>query len=106
MKKHTLASFTIGSALAIAAAQSSAESNPFSAQTLGNGYEIASLDKHAEGKCGEGKCGGEMKEKPKKDAEGKCGEGKCGEGQCGEEMKEKHKKDAEGKCGEGKCGNQ
>ena len=27
-----------------------------------------------EGKCGEGKCGGEMKA----DGEGKCGEGKCG----------------------------
>jgi len=32
------------------------------------------------GKCGEGKCGGEMKKEMKK---GKCGEGKCGEGKCG-----------------------
>ena len=72
MKKHVLASFTIGSAMALAAAQSSAESNPFSAQTLANGYEIATLDKHAEGKCGEGKCGED------KGKEGKCGEGKCG----------------------------
>ena len=28
-----------------------------------------------EGKCGEGKCGGD---KPKAQSEGKCGEGKCG----------------------------
>jgi uncharacterized low-complexity protein len=29
-----------------------------------------------EGKCGEGKCGGDKKDKA--DKEGKCGEGKCG----------------------------
>ena len=44
-------------------------------------------EKAAEGKCGEGKCGGDKKK------EGKCGEGKCG----GDKKKE-------GKCGEGKCG--
>ena len=43
----------------------------------------------AEGKCGEGKCGGDKAKK-----EGKCGEGKCG----GDKAKK------EGKCGEGKCG--
>ena len=60
---------------------------PFSINTLDSGYmEIA------EGKCGEGKCGGDKSEK--KDAEGKCGEGKCGG----------DKADKEGKCGEGKCG--
>ena len=42
-----------------------------------------------EGKCGEGKCGGD-----KAKEEGKCGEGKCGG----------DKTEAEGKCGEGKCG--
>ncbi len=47
--------------------------NPFSATDLGSGYQLASKD--AEGKCGEGKCGGE---ESKGDAEGKCGEGKCG----------------------------
>ena len=31
----------------------------------------------AEGKCGEGKCGGDSD----KEKEGKCGEGKCGGGQ-------------------------
>jgi uncharacterized low-complexity protein len=58
-----------------------------------------------EGKCGEGKCGGEKKAGEGKCGEGKCGgekkagEGKCGEGKCGGE-----KKAGEGKCGEGKCG--
>ena len=31
-----------------------------------------------EGKCGEAKCGAEMKEKADKMKEGKCGEAKCG----------------------------
>ena len=65
-----------------------AAENPFAMTDLGHSaYMLVGND--AEGKCGEGKCGGE-----KKEAEGKCGEGKCG----GE------KKEAEGKCGEGKCG--
>ena len=66
----------------------SAEANPFSAQSLNAGYDLASYDRH-EGKCGEGKCGGDKAE----------GEGKCGEGKCGGE-----KSEGEGKCGEGKCG--
>lgn len=36
----------------------SAEANPFSAQSLNGGYDLASYDRHGEGKCGEGKCGG------------------------------------------------
>ncbi|BFM06595.1 hypothetical protein [Halioxenophilus aromaticivorans] len=68
--------------------------NPFEANQLNQGYNLAANyaigDKaEGEGKCGEGKCGGE-----KTDTEGKCGEGKCG----GE------KTESEGKCGEGKCG--
>jgi len=63
-----------------------AADNPFSMTELSSGYMVADSK---EGKCGEGKCGGE-----KKTEEGKCGEGKCG----GE------KKAKEGKCGEGKCG--
>jgi len=47
-----------------------AAENPFSMTELSSGYMVA--DSH-EGKCGEGKCGGE-----KKATEGKCGEGKCG----------------------------
>ncbi len=65
-----------------------AEVNPFSAQQLSGGYDLANYGKHGEGKCGEGKCGEGKCGEGKSDGEGKCGEGKCGEG----------------KCGEGKCG--
>ena len=85
--------------------------NPFTMNELSSGYMQL-----AEGKCGEGKCGGKKMDKNSKEGncgskkkmkkEGKCGEGKCGgdkkmekEGQCGE-----GKKGKEGKCGEGKCG--
>jgi len=86
--------------------------NPFAMNELSSGYMQL-----AEGKCGEGKCGGK---KEKKKMEGKCGEGKCGgaknmkknmEGNCGgkkgmdEDMPMGNKKGKkEGKCGEGKCG--
>ena len=73
-----------------------ADSNPFSMSKVPANPMLM-----AEGKCGEGKCGGGDK-KP----EGKCGEGKCGgsdkstsEGKCGGSDKK-----PEGKCGEGKCG--
>jgi uncharacterized low-complexity protein len=74
-----------------------AADNPFETADLDQGYMLADGHKGEEGKCGEGKCGGEKAE------EGKCGgekaeEGKCGEGKCGGEKAE------EGKCGEGKCG--
>ena len=65
-----------------------AADNPFEATELDSGYMLADGHKGKEGKCGEGKCGGE------KAKEGKCGEGKCGG----------DKKAHEGKCGEGKCG--
>ena len=84
------------------ASVANAAENPFSMTELSSGYMVA--DSH-EGKCGEGKCGGEKKAKEGKCGEGKCGgekkamEGKCGEGKCGGEKKAK-----EGKCGEGKCG--
>ena len=72
-----------------------AEVNPFSAQQLSGGYDLANFGKHEEGKCGEGKCG-----EGKAEGEGKCGEDKAeGEGKCGGD-----KSEGEGKCGEGKCG--
>lgn len=46
--------------------------NPFVAQELTGGYQLANKD--GEGRCGEGKCG-----ENKTTEEGKCGEGKCGE---------------------------
>ena len=88
-----------------------ASENPFATTELQGGYKIAA---NHEGKCGEGKCGGDKKS----DSEGKCGEGKCGgdkkaegegkcgEGKCGGDKKASGDKKAEGegKCGEGKCG--
>jgi uncharacterized low-complexity protein len=79
-----------------------AEDNPFAMTELDSGYMLAGSHEGEEGKCGEGKCGGEKGEEGKC-GEGKCGgekgeEGKCGEGKCGGEKGE------EGKCGEGKCG--
>jgi len=83
------------SAIAVPASASAAD-NPFEVAELDDGYMLAAHHKKGEeGKCGEGKCGGE-----KKAEEGKCGEGKCGgekkakEGKCGGEKKAK-----EGSCG-------
>ena len=105
-KKTTLKPLAVaaGAALATSLAATpaaNAADNPFALSELSSGYMVA---ESAEGKCGEGKCGGEKKAA---DTEGKCGEGKCGgekkaadaEGKCGGE-----KKEGEGKCGEGKCG--
>ena len=102
--------FALGAAFATtlsSANVASAADNPFAMTEISGGYIVAAA---AEGKCGEGKCGGEKKA----DTEGKCGgekkaaaEGKCGgekktdtEGKCGGEKKTA----TEGKCGEGKCG--
>ena len=95
----------------------SAEVNPFAANSLSSGYDLANYAHHeegkgAEGKCGEGKCGGDKKaEKEGKCGEGKCGgdkkaakEGKCGEGKCSDDPgSDDNSKGDEGKCGEGKC---
>ncbi len=66
------------------------------ATDLAQGYMLVGDEKaKEEGKCGEGKCGGD-----KAKEEGKCGgekakeEGKCGEGKCGGD-----KAKEEGKCG-------
>ena len=110
-QSKTSRALILGTALlGVSAAQfAAADSNPFGATQLPGGYDLRSMQ--SEGKCGEGKCGGE---KGAKGAEGKCGEGKCGEdkgaksaeGKCGEGKcgGEKGAKAAEGKCGEGKCG--
>ena len=69
-------SIALGTAFAASMAASNvataAEGNPFATNQLSSGY-MQVADKHKEGKCGEGKCGGKKSEK-----EGKCGEGKCG----------------------------
>ncbi|NND65470.1 MAG: low-complexity protein [Gammaproteobacteria bacterium] len=74
-KKTTLKPITlaVGAALAssmVSISVANATANPFGMTTLSSGY--MSADCMCEGKCGEGKCGGD------KDKEGKCGEGKCG----------------------------
>ncbi|CAM3713336.1 HvfA family oxazolone/thioamide-modified RiPP metallophore [Rheinheimera salexigens] len=97
--KHSNVAMAVGALVfgSLATVSTSADANPFTAQELTSGYQIAA----SEGKCGEAKCGEEMK---KKHAE-KMKEGKCGEGKCGEEMMKKSAdKMQEGKCGEGKCG--
>ncbi|MGH8497403.1 MAG: HvfA family oxazolone/thioamide-modified RiPP metallophore [Methylococcales bacterium] len=83
-KKHL--AIAIGTAVAASFSFTpvvNAEQNPFGMTDLSNGYvELAEGEKKADGSCGEGKCGGQMKMDMEKKAEGSCGEGKCGEGKC------------------------
>lgn len=85
-----------------------ANQNPFQADQLSSGYNLAS--KHVEGKCGGDKAEGGGKCGEGKQGEGKCGEGKCGgdkadsEGKCDADDSSDGKAAGEGKCGEGKCG--
>lgn len=84
-------------ALTIGAASINAAENPFEIKSLSSGYQVADHhEKATDGKCGEGKCGADMKKEMK---DGKCGEGKCGHGDDAKDAKTK-----DGKCGEGKCG--
>ncbi len=91
MNKQPLLNAAVGAAFAAATLMPVAHAaNPFAADTLQSGYQVAQADTKAQdGKCGEGKCGADKKK------DGKCGEGKCGA------QKDKKK---DGKCGEGKCG--
>jgi uncharacterized low-complexity protein len=85
------ASAALTAGIALTPMTASADANPFASTELSSGYMQL-----AEGKCGEAKCGAEMKQKAT--------EGKCGEAKCGAEMKDKAEKMKEGKCGEAKCG--
>ncbi|OOY99825.1 HvfA family oxazolone/thioamide-modified RiPP metallophore [Solemya velum gill symbiont] len=89
-------------------AHAAADANPFGLTALDNGYRVA--QSATEGKCGEGKCGGNKAKSAieascggdKKAGEGNCGGNKAaGEGNCGAD---KAKAAGENKCGEGKCG--
>lgn len=94
MKSNTTLLVAGAIALSMGAVSLQAGENPFAIQSLSSGYQVADHhEKGKDGKCGEGKCGAEMKDK-----EGKCGE-KMKDGKCGAESKMK-----DGKCGEGKCG--
>jgi uncharacterized low-complexity protein len=89
-------------ALSISATTLNAKENPFAIKSLSSGYQVADHhEKAKDGKCGEGKCGAEMKKEGAKEMK----DGKCGEGKCGAEMKKEGVKEMkDGKCGEGKCG--
>ena len=57
-----------------------ATGNPFTMDSLKNGYQVAGDDKKADGKCGEGKCGAtkgmsmaDREANAKMMKEGKCG---------------------------------
>ena len=89
-------------ALSIAATTINAAENPFAIKSLSSGYQVADHhEKMKDGKCGEGKCGAEMKkEMGDKMHDDKMKDGKCGEGKCGAEMK----KEMTDKAHDGKCG--
>lgn len=91
-----------GAAMVGATGVASAAENPFGFKEMDSGYTQI-----AEGKCGEGKCGGKKPEATcgGKSAEGSCG-GKKAEGSCGSKKMEGTcgGKKPEAKCGEGKCG--
>ncbi|MDO6775896.1 hypothetical protein Q4591_11040, partial [Shewanella sp. 3_MG-2023] len=73
--KQTTVALALGAVVLTAGVSTSVEANPFGFEQMNSGYQLDGGDKKAkEGKCGEGKCGGDMK----KAKEGKCGEGKCG----------------------------
>jgi len=95
IKPMTAAGVALLTGLAMMPVANAASHNPFAAQDLTSGYQVAGNDKGEEGKCGEAKCGADKRAKA--DGEGKCGEAKCG-------ADKKAKADGEGKCGEAKCG--
>lgn len=110
MKTSTiLSSLALGSLVTL----SGCANNPFAAEPMQDGYQNSSKAKDggcsANMKKADGSCGGSMDKK----ADGKCGEGKCGadakdmnkkaDGSCGGHAMDMDKK-ADGKCGEAKCG--
>jgi uncharacterized low-complexity protein len=80
MNKQQLITIALGSAFAaVTALPAHAAGNPFAAKTLDAGYQVAQADTKAkDGKCGEGKCGGDKKAK-----EGSCGGDKKKDASCG-----------------------
>ncbi|MCS6099134.1 HvfA family oxazolone/thioamide-modified RiPP metallophore [Shewanella baltica] len=95
--KKTAVAVALGSVVMSSAFAVNAQTNPFGFEAMDAGYQIVG----SEGKCGEAKCGADMK----KAAAEKAKEGKCGEAKCGAEIKKAAADKAhEGKCGEAKCG--
>ncbi len=106
MKKINPLSLAVGAVFAatVLSPMAFAGENPFAMQKLDSGYQLADAHdtgKKMDGSCGEkmkdGSCGANKKAMKKRD-------GKCGEGKCGAQMK----KMKDGKCGgkmkDGKCG--
>ena len=99
-KSNQLSKSAIIASVALASpmlASATTSVNPFTTNTLESGYQLNASLQVAEMKCGEGKCGSNMKS-DKSAAEMKCGEGKCGSSMSSD------KSASEGKCGEAKCG--
>ncbi|MCT8866893.1 HvfA family oxazolone/thioamide-modified RiPP metallophore [Shewanella xiamenensis] len=95
--KQTAVAVALGTVVVGSAFTVNAQTNLFGFETMESGYQLVG----SEGKCGEGKCGADMK----KAAAEKAKEGKCGEAKCGADMKKAVADKAhEGKCGEAKCG--
>ncbi|MDL3985205.1 HvfA family oxazolone/thioamide-modified RiPP metallophore [Shewanella xiamenensis] len=95
--KQTAVAVALGTVVVGSAFTVNAQTNLFGFETMESGYQLVG----SEGKCGEGKCGADMK----KAAAEKAKEGKCGEAKCGADMKKAAADKAhEGKCGEAKCG--
>ncbi|MGR3972597.1 HvfA family oxazolone/thioamide-modified RiPP metallophore [Shewanella sp. 1180_01] len=95
--KKTAVAVALGSVVMSSAFAVNAQTNPFGFEVMDAGYQIVG----SEGKCGEAKCGADMK----KAAAEKAKEGKCGEAKCGADVKKAAMAKAhEGKCGEAKCG--
>ncbi|MEA3405227.1 MAG: twin-arginine translocation signal domain-containing protein [Pseudomonadota bacterium] len=102
-----------GAAMVTATGVASASENPFAIKEMEGGYSQVATN-HMEGKCGEGKCGGDKAKAKTKEGncggnkaapkamEGNCGGNKMQEGSCGGNKAAPKAK--EGKCGEGKCG--
>ena len=83
----------LGTAFAVVSLTSSAavRGNPFVAETLDSGYQLAQADTKAkDGKCGEAKCGADKAKKgmnKDKKADGSCGGDKKKDGGCGADKK-------------------
>jgi len=70
MKATIKTGLSLGATLALAMLSNAslATENPFSANTLESGYQLAQADsKFSEGKCGEGKCGAKDDSKKSED---------------------------------------
>lgn len=97
MKKQNIVSLAIGSTIAaitLAPGVQAAE-NPFGANRLESGYQLAQAD----GKTKDGRCGGDKK------MEAKCGaDKKTAEAKCGAEKKKDASCGAAKKSSEAKCG--